>query len=77
MTTEKAPTKAEFLEALKKNGINNLEDLLNAIMPETGGFIQDYVSEENSELRFPLATIPGRGRLNLIYSWALDENNPF
>ena len=37
MATHKAPTKEEFLEALKKNGINNLEDLLDAIMPETVG----------------------------------------
>ena len=38
MTTNKAPTKKEFLEALNKKGINSLEDLVNAIMPETGGF---------------------------------------
>ena len=41
MTTEKAPTKGQFLEALSKNGINSLEDLADAILPkpdETGGF---------------------------------------
>ena len=39
MAAEKqAPTKAEFLEALKKKGINNLEDLADALMPETGGY---------------------------------------
>ena len=51
MSTHKAPTKEEFLEALKKNGINSLEDLLDAIMPETGGFSQQqYLSEENEDL---------------------------
>ena len=29
-TEKKAPTKAEFLEALRKKGINNLEDLADA-----------------------------------------------
>ena len=38
MATDKAPTKAEFLEALNKKGIKNLEDLMDAIMPETGGY---------------------------------------
>ncbi|MCH8799418.1 MAG: hypothetical protein IH963_00765 [Chloroflexi bacterium] len=44
MATHKAPSKAEFLEALKKKGINTLEDLIEAIMPETdetGGFLMD------------------------------------
>ena len=39
MATEK-PTKAEFLEALRENGINSLEDLLDAVIPETGGYAQ-------------------------------------
>lgn len=42
MATNKGPTHAEFLAALKKKGINNLEDLIKAIMPETeetGGFL--------------------------------------
>ena len=37
-TEKKAPTKAEFLEALRKKGINNLEDLADALMPETSGY---------------------------------------
>jgi len=37
MVTKK-PTKAEFVEALREKGINNLEDLVDAIMPETGGY---------------------------------------
>ena len=64
MATQNRPTKEAFLEALKKNGINNLEDLLDAIMPETGGFsTQEYLSEENAEL---LTTIgPIKIRLDL------------
>ncbi len=34
----KRPTKEEFLEALRQQGINNLEDFLDAILPETGGY---------------------------------------
>lgn len=52
MATKKSPSKEEFLEALKKNGIKNLEDLINAIMPETdetGGFIFGMISEENQD----------------------------
>ena len=63
MTTGKAPTKEEFLEALKKNGIKSLEDLINAIMPEadeTGGFVFGMISEENRDalqsLRFQFKT---------------------
>ena len=39
MATDKAMTKAEFLEALKEKGINNLEDLVEAIMPDTAGYV--------------------------------------
>ena len=42
MARNKGQTHAEFLAALKKKGINNLEDLIKAIMPEneeTGGFL--------------------------------------
>ncbi len=41
-TQKKAPTKEEFLELLRKKGINSLEDLVKAIMPETdetGGYL--------------------------------------
>ena len=38
MATEKVMTKEELLEAFNKNGINTLEDLVDAIMPETGGY---------------------------------------
>ena len=40
-TQKKAPTKEEFLALLRKKGINSLEDLVDAIMPETdetGGY---------------------------------------
>ena len=42
MATDKIPTNQEFLEALKKKGINTLEELIAAVMPEneeTGGFL--------------------------------------
>ncbi len=42
MATDKGPSNQQFLEALKKKGINSLEDLIAAIMPEnseTGGFL--------------------------------------
>ncbi len=48
MATDKGPTKAEFLEALKENGINSLEDLADAIMPEadeTGGYMFNMVTD--------------------------------
>ncbi|MCH8799419.1 MAG: hypothetical protein IH963_00770 [Chloroflexi bacterium] len=65
MATQKAPTKAEFLQALSKNGIKNLEDLVDAIMPETnetGGYIfQTYVSEENEDAKHYLK---GLGSIN-------------
>jgi len=44
MATEKSPTKAEALEALRKKGINNLEDLVDAMIPETGGYEQATMS---------------------------------
>ena len=51
MATVKAPTKAEFLEALSKNGIKTLEDLVDALLPsETGGYLfQMYISEGNED----------------------------
>ena len=48
MATDKAPSKAEFLAALKENGINSLEDLADAIMPEadeTGGYMFNTVTD--------------------------------
>ncbi len=36
--TDDQPTKDEILEALSENGIINLEDLVDALMPETGGY---------------------------------------
>ena len=42
MATEKAPTRDEIMEELSKKGINNLVELLDALMPdetETGGFV--------------------------------------
>ena len=48
MATGKAPTKAEFLAALNKKGINSLEDLVDRLMPETdetGGYVSDLFDE--------------------------------
>ena len=60
MATNKAPTKAEFLEALSRKGINSLEDLIEAVMPEpdeTGGYIVwdkgDNPGPYNAEDFFP------------------------
>ncbi len=38
IATDKAPTKEEILEALSKNSINNIEELVDALMPGTGGY---------------------------------------
>ena len=42
MAANKTPSKKEILEALSNKGIKNLEELIDAIMPETdetGGYI--------------------------------------
>ena len=44
MATDKAPTRAEALEALKKKGINNLADLVDVMIPETGGYVNTALS---------------------------------
>ena len=69
MATEKAPTKAELLEALSKKGINSLEDLVDAVIPETGGFVS-----ADFEFYVTLPTVPGQatGR-SLQFTW-LDEH---
>ena len=63
MTTENTPTKAEFLEALKKNGINTLEDFIDAIFPETGGFswMIDYADGRS------IGEISGKGKFNVHF----------
>ncbi len=54
MATEKPrPTKAEFLEALNKNGINTLEELVDALLPETGGYVDRYTDHELSAPALP------------------------
>ena len=46
----KLPTKEEFLEALRQKGIKNLEDLVDAIIPETGAYkMNDTVFEVDFE----------------------------
>ena len=64
MATDKAPTKAEFLEALKKNGINNLEDLVDALLPETGGYSDTIGAVEVGGLSARVTGPP--------HGWALD-----
>ena len=66
MATEIALTKEELLEALSKNGINSLEDLVDAIMPETGGYRILY--SEKSEPP-PLVTIPHKGSFGFKMYW--------
>ena len=58
MATDKAPSRADFLEALKENGINSLEESVDADFPETCGY-SIYISEINKVM--PLVTIPHRG----------------
>ena len=56
------PTKDEFVEALRKEGIHTLEDLWDAIFPETGGYLSLQMPDDCSEpeplpgpnRRFPL-----------------------
>ena len=75
MATDKAPSKAEFLAALKENGINSLEDLADAIMPEvdeTGGYLfnmdtgASLAVGESANLGF---TSHGRDVAGFIANW--------
>ena len=45
------PTKAEFVEALRQEGIHNLEDLWDAIFPETetSGYLSMQMPDDCSE----------------------------
>ena len=63
MATDKGLTKEQLLEALNKNGINTLEDLVDSLMPETGGY--RILFSENTGPR-PLITIPIEGSKGLI-----------
>ena len=47
MATEKGPTKAEFLEALRQKGITTLDELMDAILPETGGFVYETADDQS------------------------------
>lgn len=70
MATEIALTKEELLEALSKNGINSLEDLVDAIMPETGGY--RILFSEKFEPP-PLVTIPHKGSFGFKMYWYDDD----
>ena len=47
------PTKEEFLEALNQEGINTLEDLWDAIFPETAGYSFMQMPDDPSEPELP------------------------
>ena len=66
MATDQELTKEELLEAFKKNGINTLEDLLDALMPETSGY-RILFSEHTEPL--PLVTIPHKGSFGFTMHW--------
>ncbi len=75
MASEKTTTKAEFLAALKKKGINNLEDLVDAIMPEadeTGGYIFQMISEENEDAELWLSKLKAPGR-RMVLGWLMND----
>ena len=74
MATEKATTKAEFLAALSKKDINNLEELVDAIMPEadeTGGF-SSFMSEENEDAEKWLRSLKAPGR-RMVLGWLIAD----
>jgi len=55
MADEKAPTRDEIMEELSKNNINNLIELLDALLPdETGGYGIWDTTEENTYTGFKL-----------------------
>ena len=65
MATDTAPTKEEFVVALRNKGINSLADLVNAIWPEPGAY-----RVENSELML-LVRIPDKGLFGV--KWHQDD----
>lgn len=70
MTTQNQPTKEEFLEALTKNGINSLEDLVEALLPsETGGFSWTP-SEENDDSNRWLKQVASLEKAKFGFWWS-------
>ena len=65
MVTENTPTKEEILEALSKSGINNLEELIEVLMPETGGYKAFDWSQLAEETDWPFKLGPWSFTLNL------------
>jgi len=63
MATDKIPTKVEFLEALRKNGINNLEKLVDWMFSERGAYAWYDADHEEGIV---LVTIPGKGSFKLV-----------
>ena len=73
MATQNQPTKEEFLEALTKNGINSLEDLVEALLPsETGGFSWT-LSEENDDATKWLNTLATIDKANFGFWWSTND----
>jgi hypothetical protein len=73
MTTQNQPTKEEFLEALTKNGINSLEDLVEALLPsETGGFSWTP-SEENDDSNRWLKQVASLEKAKFGFWWSTDD----
>ncbi len=69
----KGPTKEEFVEALRQQGINNLDDLVDAILPETGGhrMVGSIVEPPNNASGLEhLATIFDTPWGRLSFAWA-------
>ena len=58
MVTENTPSKEEILEALSKNGINNLEELIEVLLPETGGYRAFDWSQLAEETNWPFKLGP-------------------
>ena len=74
MATEKAPTRDELMEELSKKGINNLVELLDALMPEeneTGGF-SSFISEENEDAEKWLRSLKAPGR-RMVLAWLIGD----
>ena len=74
MATEKAPTRDEMMEELSKKGINNLVELLDALMPdetETGGF-SSFISEENEDAEKWLRSLKAPDRRMVLGRFMID-----
>ena len=74
MATDKLPTKEEFLNALREKGINDLEDFVDVIFPETGGY--RILFSDHSEPTH-LTTIPEFGSFGVKWYLIDDDEGKF